>query len=61
MKHSVSHIVETLEKEKKQLIKDNDRLMIQIDTCDNMINGYNKKLKDNDEKIRSIENVILML
>lgn len=60
MKHLI-HIVETLEKEKKQLIKDNDRLMLQIDTCDKMINGYNKKLKENDEKIRSIEDVLLML
>jgi len=57
----LNHIVETLEKEIKTIEKDNNRLMIQIDTCDKMINGYNQQLKENDEKIRSIKYVLLNL
>lgn len=57
----LNHIVQTLENEKKELMNDNNRLMIQIDTCDQMINTYNKKLHENDEKIRSIEHVLFRL
>ena len=57
----LNHIIETLEREKKQIQRDNERLIIQIDTCDHMINQYNEKLKENDEKIKSIEHVLYML
>lgn len=57
----LTFIISELEKEKEKLVKDNVRLLKQIETCDQMINFYNEKIKENDEKIKSIEYILLML
>lgn len=57
----LTFVINELEKEKEKLIKDNVRLLKQIETCDQMINFYNEKIKENDEKIKSIEYILLML
>ena len=54
-------VIETLEKELDRLKKDNDRLSIQVETCEDMIHNYNLKITDNDEKIDSIKYVLEML
>lgn len=57
----LTFVINELEKEKEKLVKDNVRLLKQIETCDQMINFYNEKIKENDEKIKSIEYILLML
>lgn len=61
MNDQLSHVVKSLEKELEILKKDNDRLSIQVETCEDMIHNYNLKVTDNNEKIDSIKYVLEML
>lgn len=61
MTNKHSQVIKSLETELDRIKKDNDRLIIQVETCEDMIHNYNLKIKDNDEKIESINYVLEML
>ena len=54
-------VINSLEKELERIKKDNERLSIQVETCEDMIHNYNLKIKDNDENIETINYVLSML
>ena len=51
-------IIESLNKDLDKINKDNERLEIQIKTCEDMINNYKLKMKENNENIDSIYDII---
>lgn len=51
-------IIESLKKDLDKINKDNERLEIQIKTCEYMINNYKLKMKENNEAIDSIYDII---
>lgn len=54
-------VINTLEKELSYLKKNNERLSIQVETCNDMLHNYKLKMKDNNEKIHSIKYILSML
>lgn len=61
MSNKHQQVIESLEKELTNLTKDQERISIQIETCEDMIHNYKIKQNDNDEKINSIKYVLSML
>ena len=51
-------IIESLKKDLDKINKDNERLEIQIKTCEYMIHNYKLKMKENNEAIDSIYDII---
>ena len=51
-------LIESLKKDLDKFNKDNERLEIQITTCEDMIHNYKLKMKENNEAIDSIYDII---
>lgn len=54
----MSIVNETLQPKIDQIVKDNRRLVIQIETCHAMIEGYEQKLNDNKDDLRNLYNAM---
>lgn len=52
------HIIKVLKNERDQLLKENERLLLQIETVEDMAHNYKLQVNENNEKIQQVERII---
>jgi len=52
------HVIKVLKNERDQLLKENERLLLQIETAEDMAHNYRLQLTKNENKIEQMEHII---